>query len=39
MVNDSPANLSVFSVEGEEVKNPATGKPAAWVDRKHKERL
>jgi len=39
LVNDSPANLSIFSIPGEETKNPATGKPASWVEAKFKERL
>ncbi|MBN2432812.1 MAG: type III secretion system export apparatus subunit SctV [Acidobacteria bacterium] len=39
LVNDSPGNLSIFSIPGEDAKNPATGKPASWVETKFKDRL
>ena len=38
LVNDSARNILIFGVKGEDTKNPATGKPAAWVSRDQLER-
>jgi type III secretion protein V len=33
LVNDSARNILIYGLQGEDAKNPATGKPAAWVPR------
>jgi type III secretion protein V len=38
MVNDSAANIAIFGIKGEDTKNPATGKPAAWIPRSMRPR-
>jgi type III secretion protein V len=38
LVNDSPRNIQIFGITGEEATNPATGKPAAWIPRDQLER-
>jgi type III secretion protein V len=38
LVNDSARNISVYGLQGEDARNPATGKPAAWVPRDQLER-
>ncbi len=38
LVNDSARNLVVYGIKSEEIANPATGKPAAWISRDLTER-
>jgi type III secretion protein V len=38
LVNDSARNISIYGIDGEDVRNPATGKPAAWIPRDQSER-
>ena len=37
LVNNSAAKLAIYGLKGEDVPNPATGKPAAWVSRAQRE--
>ena len=38
LVNDSARNIQIYGIDGEETKNPATGKPAAWIPREQLQR-
>ena len=38
LVNDSARNIQIYGIQGEETKNPATGRPAAWIPRDQFER-
>jgi type III secretion protein V len=38
LVNDSARNILIYGIKGEDTKNPATGKPAAWVSRDQVDR-
>jgi type III secretion protein V len=38
LVNDSAAKVAVYGLQGEDTKNPTTGKPAAWIPRDQKDR-
>ena len=38
LVNDSARNISIYGITGEDVKNPATGKDAAWIPRDMSQR-
>ena len=38
LVNDSVANIAIYGIKGEDTRNPATGKPAAWIPRTMKSR-
>jgi type III secretion protein V len=38
MVNDSAKQIHIYGIAGEDVANPATGKPAAWISRDVRER-
>ena len=37
MVNDTPQNIRLYGIKGEDAENPATGKKAAWITRDQKE--
>jgi len=39
LANETKANLQIYGIAAEEVKNPATGKPACWVPADARERL
>ena len=36
LINESAQGLSVFGVEGREVKHPVTGEKACWVEKEHR---
>ena len=38
LVNDSAANIAIYGIKGEDTRNPATSKPAAWILRTMKSR-
>jgi type III secretion protein V len=38
LVNNSARSLTVFGFKAEEIANPATGKPASWINRADRER-
>ena len=38
LVNDSARSLVIYGIKSEEITNPATGKPAAWISRDLAER-
>ncbi len=38
LVNDSAANIAIYGFKGEDTRNPATGKAAAWIPRADSER-
>jgi type III secretion protein V len=38
MVSDSAKQIHIYGIEGEDVPNPATGKPSAWISRDTRER-
>jgi type III secretion protein V len=38
LVNSSARSLAVFGFKAEEIANPATGKPASWINRAERER-
>ena len=38
MVNDSAEKIRIYGLTGEDIPNPATGKPAAWIKRDQRER-
>lgn len=38
LVNDSARSIRIYGLQGENAKNPATGKPAAWIPRDQLER-
>ena len=38
LVNDSLRNIQIYGLAGQDTKNPATGKPAAWIPRDQMER-
>jgi type III secretion protein V len=37
LVNDGSENIRVYGLKGIDIKNPATGKPAAWVPMEQRE--
>ncbi len=37
LVNDGAENIRVYGLKGIDIKNPATGKPAAWVPMEQRE--
>ncbi len=39
LVNEARANLGIYQIPAEEIKNPATGRPACWVSAEHKAQL
>ena len=39
LANETKANLQIYGITADEVKNPATGKPACWVPADARERL
>jgi type III secretion protein V len=38
LVNDSARSILIYGLQGEDARNPATGKPAAWIPREQLER-
>ena len=38
LVNDSARNILIYGLQGEDTKDPATGKAAAWIPRNQSER-
>jgi type III secretion protein V len=38
LVNDTAENIAIYGIKGEDTRNPATGKPAAWIPRAMKSR-
>ncbi len=38
LVNDSARAVFIYGLKGQDTTNPATGKPAAWIDRAERER-
>lgn len=38
MVNDTAKNLFIYGLKAEETRNPANGKPAAWISRDQRDR-